>query len=896
MKQLLTLVLLFFTIYSFSQSCPPNIDFEGGNFSNWACFTGTTASSMGQNSITLAASPPTSSRHELILGSNPPTNDPYGGFPTLCPYGGNFSVKLGNDNVGMEAEGLSYTFQIPVFEDTFSLTYFYAVVFEDPGHDASEQPRFFVTAYDVVTGALINCASYNYISTASIPGFQQSILNPNVLYKNWTPASIDFSGLAGRQVRLEFKTADCTLGAHFGYAYVDVATGCGGVISVAALCGNTNAVSLNGPYGFQTYTWYNDNYSVVLGNQQNVTITPAPPPNTIFHVDMVPYPGFGCRDTADALVTQLPVPDTPVAQTNYDVCQFQSPPILTATPNNPNALIWYTVASGGVGSPDAPIPSTASAGTFNYYVSQKKLFGCESDLKEIKVIVTPTPVLTSFGINNDRQCQNTNNFIFTNAATNTVAGSVYQWDFNDASTSALQNPTHTYTNYGTFNVTLKVSNTAACFAQTMLPVNVVAKPVTQIVYPLNICEQQTSIALTENSSVPGNSGIINQWNWTIGTTNVSLQNPLPFLANAGPLHVKLVVKTTEGCISSTSEVTIPIHYRPIVNLKYDPPCSNAIVHFSDLSGLPVNALPDIINKWNWLFDNTLSSVNQDPSLLLTAGMHHVRFSSETNIGCKGIAVDSTFIIFEKPHINLRISDSCINRVIQYAGTSTGASAVVNWYWEFGDRQYQGTQSITTTFTKEGYYPLTLIGKSAQGCSDTIHRPFSIYKNHAFAGHDTIVAMNQAVQLNAGVGQDDQYNWSPSIGLNNSQISNPVAILDRDQLYELNSVSVYGCDSRSKIFIKRYKGPELYIPTAFTPNADGTNDVLYVFPVGIKTFHSFSVYNRVGVCMFSTKNYLRGWDGSYKGKGTDPGNYVVIANAVDFKGKTISKKLNVLLLR
>ena len=61
--------------------------------------------------------------------------DKYGNFPVVCPFGGNYSVKLGNDLNDAEAEGISYTFTVPGNIDTFTFTYFYAVVFEDPGHD-----------------------------------------------------------------------------------------------------------------------------------------------------------------------------------------------------------------------------------------------------------------------------------------------------------------------------------------------------------------------------------------------------------------------------------------------------------------------------------------------------------------------------------------------------------------------------------------------------------------------------------------------------------------------------------------------------------------------------------------------------------------------------------------
>lgn len=409
MKRLVCILSLFlFLQNSFSQTCPANLDFEQGDFSNWDCFIGSTSVKSNKNVITLASSLPAAGRHEIISASTPVPMDIYGNFPKLCPYGGNYSVKLGNENTGSAAEGLSYTFTVPSAVDTFSFTYFYAVVFQDPNHQAIEQPRFFVTAYDVQSGAIINCASYDYVSNGTIPGFLHSTVNSTVLYKNWTPASIQFAGLANRTVRLEFKTADCTLGGHFGYAYVDVGGGCSNLLATAPYCVETNSVILNAPYGFQSYTWYNEDYSAIIGNQQNLTLTPAPATKGFFHVDLIPYPGYGCRDTAQAVVTPLPVPDTPVANSLYGYCQFQTVPALSATASSGNDLLWYSVASGGIPGMIAPKPATGSEGVSKYYVSQKKLFGCESFRKEITVAVTPTPT-AAFIINNTRQCQNVTN-------------------------------------------------------------------------------------------------------------------------------------------------------------------------------------------------------------------------------------------------------------------------------------------------------------------------------------------------------------------------------------------------------------------------------------------------------------------------------------------------------
>jgi gliding motility-associated-like protein len=878
-------------------NCPPNIDFEEGSLAGWDCFIGSTKDSAGLNVINLQPSPPTANRHTLISKLANPGNDLYGGFPKVCPYGGNYSVQLGNNASAKGAEGLSYTFQIPPSADTFTLTYYYAVVFQDPSHTPIQQPRFFVTAYDVVTGDLINCASFNYIATGSIPGFKVSTSDPSVLYKDWTPTSIDFSGLGGRTVRLEFKTADCTLGAHFGYAYVDVATGCGGLLGTGSYCIETNSVILNAPYGFQSYTWYNANYTAIVGTQQSITLSPPPPINSLFHVDMIPYPGYGCRDTADAILTPIPVPDTPQAQTSYFYCQFSGASQLTAIADPGNQLLWYTAPAGGVGSLTAPTPSTNSNGVFEFYVSQKQLFGCESFRRKITVTVSPTPQ-ANFSINSLRQCQKNNSFVFTNGTTNTTVNSEYLWIFGDGDSSTLLNPAHVFANYGTYNVRLRVTNPPVCFTEKIIPVEVIADPLAQFYYPPVICGNQTSIALLDNSAVPGGPGVVSNWWWQIGSGNAFVKNPPPFFAPPGqPLLVRLAVSTAEGCRSDTINISLPVYYLPNAIIKLGPPlCSNEPVTFLDASFMPAGSAPDRVVKWSWLFDNSIADNSQNPSLMFAQGLHNAKLIAESDRGCTSAAADSQFMVYGKPAINLSISDSCVFRNILYTAGSMPGNPVSKWSWDFGNGYRPGASVVNKTFTIDGYNPLKLIGETVHGCKDTLIRPFTIYYNRTRAGNDTIVAKDEPVQLDAKGDSGTVYTWTPAIGLNNAFIRNPIATLDVDQQYVLNTFSKEGCDSRSKILIRRYKGPELYMPNAFSPNGDVVNEVLRVFPVGIKSFGYFSVFTRGGQRIFHTTDYTRGWDGTFKGAKLDPGTFVVVATAVDYKGNAMFKKGTVVLLR
>ncbi len=889
------LLFLLQPVHAQTGNCPANIDFEEGTLDHWDCFTGSVDTGNGQNLITLNLSGPVPGRHELI-DFNSAGFDYYGDFLEACPYGGRYSVKLGNTGVGREAEGISYTFQIPPSADTFSITYYYAVVFEDPSHDPIEQPRFFVSAYDVETGEVIDCASYNYVSSGAIPGFLRSPHNTDVLYKEWTPSTIDFSGHSGRTVRLEFKTADCTRGGHFGYAYLDVGTGCGGLMALGAHCVNSDSVVLTAPYGFASYTWYNANYTAVLGTTRLVTLQPPPPVSTLFHVDMVPYPGYGCRDTADAEVTILQLPDTP---TTFDIgyCRGDYATQLKALPDAGHELLWYTQATGGIPKTKAPTPLTSTPGVTYYWVSQRSLFGgCEGPRKKMSVTVSEPPVI-SFSINAQSQCQAGNNFVFTSNITNALPNATFRWTLGDGDTASSLLCSHVYSNPGSYLVNLRAVNPPGCSRTLGQTVTVIQKPVAQFSFPSIICEDQTLISFQNNSYLPGGLSMINNWWWLVGTSVSTGTTPVAFTAHAGSIPVKLVATTTEGCRSDTASDVLIIHPSPIPSFGYGLPlCNNEVIHFRDQSHIPAGSTDKVV-KWNWFYDNNLSATVQHPATILPAGIHQVSLQAESDKGCNARRADSILVVYPKPTISLSISDSCVFRDIHYTAGTLSNVAVNRWLWNFGYGMHEDNPNVTRHFYKEDYNPVTLIGETIHQCKDTIIRPFEIYYNRSKALSDTLVALDEPVQLNtANVANMAWYQWTPATGLNNTTIQNPVALYDQDQVYELNTLTIQGCDSYSKIIVRRFKGPELYVANAFTPNSDGRNEVLHVLPVGIRSFTYFRIFNRRGQLVFETTDYHKGWDGTFKGVRVDPENFVWIAMATDYRGYPLFRKGNVLVLR
>jgi gliding motility-associated-like protein len=169
-----------------------------------------------------------------------------------------------------------------------------------------------------------------------------------------------------------------------------------------------------------------------------------------------------------------------------------------------------------------------------------------------------------------------------------------------------------------------------------------------------------------------------------------------------------------------------------------------------------------------------------------------------------------------------------------------------------------------------------------------------------AGNDTSVVVGQPLQLLASSSeQGDSFLWSPSLGLNNPDIPNPVAILDAEPdtvRYLVKASSVVGCFGEASILVKVFKtAPDIFVPNAFTPGLS-INRIFRPIPVGVASMQYFKIYNRWGQLIYSTSRMGEGWDGTVNGKPQDTDSYVWMVRGTDYTGKTIFKKGTMTLIR
>ncbi|CAA9525999.1 MAG: hypothetical protein AVDCRST_MAG96-3215 [uncultured Segetibacter sp.] len=368
LPSLLFVILLISCKEGHTQSCPPNIDFESGTFGGWTCYRGRTAEEAGKNVISLFPSGGPGFGHHAMYNAPSAEVDPFGGFPVICPNGSGHSIKLGSTKAGGEAEGVSYEFTIPENQNSYTLTYNYAVVFQSPNHQDYQQPRMEIEVINVTDNTQISCASQSFIASGrSLPGFLISRVTDTitVLYKNWSTASVDLSGNAGKTIRLFFKTADCTFRRHFGYAYIDVNSECSGNFVGATFCPDDTAINVVAPAGFRDYTWYDSSLTQVLGRQQLLTLSPPPASGTTLAVKMEPYEGYGCSTTK---FTTLRDSLTVTAHAGKDTLSCNLSPVLIGVA--PREGLRYTwTPQKGLSNPHVSNPQAAPDKTTTYIVA-----------------------------------------------------------------------------------------------------------------------------------------------------------------------------------------------------------------------------------------------------------------------------------------------------------------------------------------------------------------------------------------------------------------------------------------------------------------------------------------------------------------------------------------------
>jgi gliding motility-associated-like protein len=405
-------------------------------------------------------------------------------------------------------------------------------------------------------------------------------------------------------------------------------------------------------------------------------------------------------------------------------------------------------------------------------------------------------------------------------------------------------------------------------------------PITQL-YPDFLIDRTDIVAASCSGSADGSVNI----NLTGGKNpylysldGINFQNSNTFNLATGPYTI--FVKDNNNCTASQS-IFIPLNNIVTLEAGSDKTiCEGKSVSLNTLS----NA-----NSFVWspavALDNTsLQSPVANP-------VSSIKYYVTATTGICNRFDSVTVFVNPAPTPNAGPDSSiCFGRNIVLSG-----SGGVSFFWSPSSLLNNNRLQNPTTINLPGNVTYSLHVVDANGCNSLKKDDVTITVTRQAiveAGRDTVLAIGQPMQLNAldinHVGFTS-YEWQPYYGLNNSFITSPVVILDKDITYTIQARNAMGCLATDKIKIQVYKGPDIYVPNAFTPNKDSRNDILRAIPVGIKDFHYFKIYDRWGNLVFSTTNAANGWDGCIKGVEQSTATFIWMAEGIDYKGNVIVRK-------
>ncbi len=556
--------------------------------------------------------------------------------------------------------------------------------------------------------------------------------------------------------------------------------------------------------GTLSYQWsFGDGGTSTATNPTHTYLTAG-----TYSVRLITISSAGCRDT--------------ITKTNL----INIGTINAAFTNNPSVCVNVPLSFTNTSSP-APVASAwdfgdATTSTLTnpvkvysapgvYTVQLIADFGGCFDTAYSTVTVFNKPA-ANFTQTNTLSCSAPLTVNFTDISTNAIN---YNWDFGDGNTSTQQNPTHTYTTTGNYDVTLIVTNRDGC-TDTLRKIDLVKIQPPQVTINNLTVSGCAPLTWTFSSTVTSVDPVIGyQWDFGDGGTSV-LPNPT-HIFSTGIYTIQLTITTAGGCTATTIVTRgIIASIKPVPNLVATPRdvCAFMPVSFTDLS-------TGTITNWLWLFGDGGTSTDQNP----IHAYEDTGYFDVTLIVCNAGCCDSIkflrYIHINPPIAAFTVDFACKSKTRTFTDGSIGAD---EWNWNFGDGNTSTLPSPVHTYADTGTYTITLLVKNyTTGCEHSTNSIVRIIEEKAnFTASDTVICKNNAVIFNA-VGSNPSniasYQWDFGDGATAGS-SNATHIYTQAGKYTVQLIitDIFGCnDTLVKPLYIQVDGPT----AGFAPSVPGS---------------------------------------------------------------------------
>ncbi len=495
---------------------------------------------------------------------------------------------------------------------------------------------------------------------------------------------------------------------------------------------------------------------------------------------------------------------------------------------------------------------------------------------------------------------------FTDLSTGAPTG--WSWSFPGATppASGVQNPTNIcYNAAGSFDVSL-VADDGTNSDSLYMPNFITVNP------PPTITANSspgTTICAGDSITLTGGGGV--SYTWDNGATN-----GVPF-APATTTTYTVTGTDANGC-TNTAQITITVNSCSTVTAGFNTSATTICVGDSVIF---TNASSSGVISWQWNFDFT-GIGGATPPTASTAGPHTVFFNTIGTYTVQllvsdGPAFDSitstiNVISCAAPTAGIMMDDLdgeiCVNNCIDFSydqGTG-GLPTTLTWTFEGGTPATSSALNpgLICWNDTTGTFNVTLSVSNANGSSNTSTVVVVHEEPLVFAGNDSSITIGTNGYLNAwatdtagNIITGGSYSWNPTVLLTdpnsqNTTVNQPASTGN----YTVTYTDQYGCVVTDDMWLFVDIALNIGVPSAFSPNGDGSNDFLFVRGEIVIESMNFTIFNRYGQMVFETTDIEEGWDGTHNGVELNPGVFVYYVNVTFIDGSAGQIKGNVTLVR
>jgi PKD repeat protein len=363
----------------------------------------------------------------------------------------------------------------------------------------------------------------------------------------------------------------------------------------------------------------------------------------------------------------------------------------------------------------------ADTGSYKVKLTITTDVGCSAE-KTTTIHVSPYPIVTYTASN---LCENAVVQFFGTATTFNYPISKWTWDFADPdsginNTSSLQNTTHNFGVYGSYNVQLIGKNAYGCADTAINNLSINASPAINFVYSLacvNDVVQFTDV--TPNSPM----FYIQNYYWNFGDLVTSaLPNPIHAFATNKTYTVRYIVSASNGCVDSMI-VPLVVNAKAVTAFSATNTCVNSLTRFTDTSKIAAGSISS--RKWDF-GDNTFSALPNPQHTYADTLSARVKLVTTSNKGCKD-SLTKTVYIRPSPKADFTINPPYGSPplTVTFNNNSSGAT---NYLWNI-DTSTSSNSNPQYTFTNIGSYTAQLTASTNFGCVSVLSKTIEVSTEH-----------------------------------------------------------------------------------------------------------------------------------------------------------------------